>query len=48
MIINVKMLTASKISNTCAKPSNPVDDALGNAEALLAMKHELGLKISLK
>ena len=27
---------------------NPVDDALGNAEALLYMKHEMGLKISLK
>lgn len=27
---------------------NPVDDALGNAEALLTMKTELGLKISLK
>ncbi len=27
---------------------NPVDDALGNAEALLYMKHQMGLKISLK
>ena len=27
---------------------NPVDDALGNAEALLHMKNEMGLKISLK
>ena len=27
---------------------NPVDDALGNAEALLYLKNELGLKISLK
>lgn len=27
---------------------NPVDDAMGNAEALLYMKHEMGLKISLK
>ncbi len=27
---------------------NPVDDAMGNAEALLHMKHEMGLKISLK
>jgi len=27
---------------------NPVDDARGNAEALLHMKNELGLKISLK
>jgi len=26
---------------------NPVDDALGNAEALLHMKHEMGLKIKL-
>lgn len=26
---------------------HPVDDARGNAEALLAMKHELGLKIAL-
>ena len=30
-----------------AHTHNPVDDALGNAEALLAMK-EMGLKISLK
>ena len=27
---------------------NPVDDAKGNAEALLKMKKELGLKIPLK
>lgn len=27
---------------------NPVDDAMGNAEALLYMKNEMGLKISLK
>jgi hypothetical protein len=27
---------------------NPVDDAIGNAEALLHMKTEMGLKISLK
>jgi hypothetical protein len=27
---------------------NPLDDAIGNAEALLRMKHEMGLKISLK
>lgn len=27
---------------------NPVDDAMGNAEALLHMKNEMGLKISLK
>ncbi len=27
---------------------NPVDDAIGNAEALLHMKNEMGLKISLK
>jgi len=27
---------------------NPVDDAVGNAEALLHMKNEMGLKISLK
>ncbi len=27
---------------------NPVDDALGNAEALLHLKNEMGLKISLK
>lgn len=27
---------------------NPVDDALGNAEALLYMKSEMGLKLSLK
>ncbi len=27
---------------------NPVDDAMGNAEALLHMKKEMGLKISLK
>ena len=27
---------------------DPVDDALGNAQALLTIKHELGLKISLK
>jgi len=27
---------------------NPVDDAMGNAEALLRLKHEMGLKISLK
>ena len=27
---------------------NPVDDAMGNAEALLHMKREMGLKISLK
>ncbi|MDH5656085.1 MAG: exonuclease domain-containing protein [Spirochaetia bacterium] len=27
---------------------NPVDDAMGNAEALLYMKNKLGLKISLK
>jgi hypothetical protein len=27
---------------------NPVDDALGNAEALIHMKNEMGLKISLK
>lgn len=27
---------------------NPLDDAIGNAEALLHMKHEMGLKISLK
>jgi hypothetical protein len=27
---------------------NPVEDALGNAEALLKMKQELGLKISLR
>jgi len=26
---------------------NPVDDARGNAEALLEMKEQLGLKISL-
>lgn len=30
-----------------AHTHNPVDDARGNAEALLAMKNELGLKISL-
>ncbi len=27
---------------------NPVDDAMGNAEALLHMKNDMGLKISLK
>ncbi|NRA37742.1 MAG: exonuclease [Planctomycetes bacterium] len=27
---------------------NPVDDAMGNAEALLHLKNEMGLKISLK
>ena len=27
---------------------NPVDDAMGNAEALIHMKKEMGLKISLK
>ncbi len=27
---------------------NPVDDAMGNAEALLHMKKEMGLKVSLK
>jgi len=27
---------------------HPVDDAIGNAEALLHMKHEMGLKINLK
>ena len=27
---------------------DPVEDAKGNAEALLAMKQEMGLKISLK
>lgn len=27
---------------------NPVDDAIGNAEALLRLKNEMGLKISLK
>ena len=27
---------------------NPVDDAMGNAEVLLHMKHKMGLKISLK
>ncbi|MBU2712016.1 exonuclease domain-containing protein [Zooshikella harenae] len=27
---------------------NPVDDAMGNAEALLYMKNDMGLKISLK
>ena len=27
---------------------NPVDDAIGNAEALLHMKNEMGLKINLK
>jgi hypothetical protein len=26
---------------------NPVDDAIGNAEALLHMKNEMGLKIRL-
>lgn len=31
-----------------AHTHHPVDDAKGNAEALLAMKHELGLKIGLK
>jgi hypothetical protein len=31
-----------------AHTHHPVDDARGNAEALLAMKQELGLKISLK
>lgn len=31
-----------------AHTHNPVDDAKGNAEALLYMKNELGLKISLK
>ena len=31
-----------------AHTHHPVDDARGNAEALLAMKRELGLKISLK
>jgi hypothetical protein len=31
-----------------AHTHNPVDDALGNAEALLYMKKEMGLKISLK
>jgi hypothetical protein len=27
---------------------NPVDDARGNAEALIYLKNEMGLKISLK
>ena len=27
---------------------NPIDDAMGNAEALIHMKNEMGLKISLK
>lgn len=31
-----------------AHTHNPVDDAMGNAEALLYMKKEMGLKISLK
>jgi hypothetical protein len=26
---------------------NPVDDAVGNAEALLALKNEYGLKVNL-
>jgi hypothetical protein len=30
-----------------AHTHHPVDDAKGNAEALLAMKNELGLKIGL-
>ena len=31
-----------------AHTHNPVDDAMGNAEAMLYMKKEMGLKISLK
>ncbi|MCP3923525.1 MAG: exonuclease [Desulfobacterales bacterium] len=31
-----------------AHTHNPVDDAMGNAEAILHMKKEMGLKISLK
>ncbi|WP_341936860.1 3'-5' exoribonuclease domain-containing protein [Marinimicrobium sp. C2-29] len=39
---NFKHLTRTKHTH------NPVDDAIGNAEALLHMKQEMGLKIGLK
>jgi len=42
MFINFKHLRKTKHTH------NPVDDARGNAEALLRIKEEYGLKISLK
>ena len=42
MFVNFKDLRKTKHTH------NPVDDAMGNAEALLHMKEVMGLKISLK
>jgi hypothetical protein len=42
MVKNFKHLRKTKHTH------NPVDDAVGSAEALLYMKNEMGLKISLK
>jgi hypothetical protein len=40
--------TSFKHLRKTAHTHNPVDDAMGNAEALLRMKEEFGLKIGLK
>jgi hypothetical protein len=42
MFVNFKHLRKTKHTH------NPVDDARGNAEALLQIKEQYGLKISLK